>query len=520
MATVNRLPLSAVEALWPAAAPDAPAPSVARLPKLSTGRSITIAIDESNIRIVAFAGRRVVDWGTIDLGEGALELPVSFKRYTGRFARKITDLPFYAPLVRFIDKPGVQSRYVTPVIEASVATSIPFEPSEVDIAWRDLDEGRGPEVMVTATPKREIDAHVDLMNIIGITPSALYSKSAALAMAAGIPNAIVTHLGAISADLVLVRDDIPRSVHRVALPQRDDPEAFAAVLTQAVDELAGYDHERVNDSSVGEVPWIVLTGSVPDAGPLHRALQTALGGRLRLPSPQVWYPDGFPAAEYASNLGLAVADWSAHPRRWLRDDEALAPSIDLLPERHRSRVFPKTAVRMAIISAGAALLVSTALFGAGQARATTADLQTEITRLESQARLDAIQASRFNRDQTVVASINRQLEGLTALESSQQADVTDVITRLGLLTIDSPVRRVNAVSVDQVRGLLRVTANATSINQALAFTDAMRASGLYEQVDVKDVAVGATASGSQPGAGDLTVNIEATYPFAAGSEQP
>jgi hypothetical protein len=491
------------------------------MPKPFVSRSITVSADDTTIRAVAFEGRRVVDWTTIDLdGDGPLALPPTFRRYIGRAGRKISDLPFYAPLVRFMAKPEVQRRYLTPVIEAGTATTIPFEPSEVDIAWREIDEGRGPEIIVTATPRREIDAHVDLMNIIGISPSALYSKSAALAMAVGIPNAIVTHLSATSADLVLVRDDIPRSVHRVTLPQREEPEAFAAVLTQAIDELAGYEHERTNDPSKSEVPWIVLTGAVPGTGRLDRALHAALGGRLRTPSPQVWYPDDFPAAEYAANLGLAVADWSAHRSRWSRADLALAPSMDLLPERHRYQLIPRTALRMAAVSAGAALLVTTAIFGAGEARATTADLETEIVSLESRARIDAIQASRFNQQQLAAKSVIRQLDGLAALEASQQTETDDVITRLGSLTINSPVRRVNVVSLDQVRGVMRITANATSINQALAFTEAMRESGLYQQVDIKDVSVGATASTGQPGAGDLTVNIEAIYLFGTSSEQP
>lgn len=517
----RRLPTSTTEALWPADGPIGRSNTTAKFPTLPSGKSVTIAIDDSTIRAVAFDGRRVVDWASIDLnGDGALELPASFKRFSGRFARKVTDLPFYVPLVRLMEKPDIQRRYISPVITAGVATTIPFEPSEVDIAWRDLNAGRRPEVLVTATPRREIDAHVDLMNIIGIKPSAIYSKSAAMAMAVGIPNAVVTHLGAASADLVLVRDDIPRSVHRVALPHRDDPEAFAAVLTQAIDELAGHEYERANDPDMSEVPWIVLTGSVPGAGALDKALQAALGGRLRLPSPQVWYPDAFPAAEYAANLGLAVADWSARQGRWHHDRNQLAASINLLPERHRSRTIPKTALRMAAVSAVAALLVSTAIFGAGDARATAAGLQTEIVTLERQARLDAVQASRFNSEQITVVSINQQLDGLASVEKSKRAEVADVIARLASLTIDSPVRRVNTASVSQVRGVLQVTASATSIKQALAFADAMRVSGLYEQVDLLDVSVGGMAAGGQAGASGLTVNIEATYPFGLKSGQP
>lgn len=516
MATVNRqLPNSSTEALWPTYASPPPSRKTGRSPKLPTSKSITIALDDSTIRVVAFDGRRVVDWTSIDLnGDGALELPAAFNRYSSRFSRKITDLPFYMPLIRFMAKPDVQRRYLSPVIEAGAVTTIPFEQSEVDIAWRDLDSSQTPEVMITATPKREIDAHIDLMTLIGIKPSAVYSKPVAMGMAAGIPNAVVTHLGAGSADLVLVRDDVPRMVHRVALPSSDDPEAYAAVLTQAVDELAGYEYERANDPHMLEVPWIVLTGAVPGAGPLDKALQAALGGRLRKPSPRVWYPDSFPAAEYAANLGLAVADWGAHPRRWHREDEALVAGIDLLPERHRYRLIPKAVLRTAIVSASAALLVSTAFLGAGYAQATTVNLQTQIAELEREARLNAVQASRFNSEQTAVIGVTQQLDALESLEASGREAVVGDIARLAVLTTESPVRRVSVVSIDQVKGILRVTASATSVDQALAFAEAMRSSGLFEQVEVKDVLAGAASSSGAT----LTVNIHATYRFGVPPE--
>jgi hypothetical protein len=190
MTTVNRqLPNSSTEALWPTYVSPVPSRKTPRSPRLPTSKSITIALDDSTIRVVAFDGRRVVDWTSIDLnGDGALQLPAGFNQYSGRFSRKITDLPFYMPLIRFMAKPDVRRRYLSQVIEAGATTTIPFEQSEVDIAWRNLDNSQAPEVMITATPKREIDAHIDLMTLIGIKPSAVYSKPVAMAMAAGIPN--------------------------------------------------------------------------------------------------------------------------------------------------------------------------------------------------------------------------------------------------------------------------------------------------------------------------------------------
>ena len=493
-----------------------PARMSLRLPRMFRKRTLTVTSDDSALRVVAFEGRRIVAWASMDLdGGGPFDLPKAFKPFAGRFSHKIGELPFYSPLTRFMPRPDVRKRYLGPVIAAEAAATLPFETQELDIVWSEVQDGQGPAVMVSATPKREMDAQVDLMGIVGVRPTAAFAKSAALALAAGLPDVAVVNLTDSGADLVLVREEIPRTVHRVQLPQVDlAPDAYAGALAQSIDELNAFEWEE-NATDATDPPrtpgWVVLTGRVPTAGPVERALHQAFGDRLRRPSPRIAFPDGFPATEYAANVGLALADWAQGERRWHRSEGWSA--LDLLPERHRLRAIPRRVLHTVAAAAVIAAMVtgSTALSNA--ASGSVAELEGRLATLEREARVDRVQASRFNRELAQTLIVAAHLEELALLEASRREEAVDLIERLRLTTLDTLVRRVGVVSVDHGDGQLKLTANAPSVELALAFSDGLRASSLFNTVEVQRVAVGATVGpdGGANGATGVTFNVAATY---------
>jgi hypothetical protein len=341
----------------------------------------------------------------------------------------------------------------------------------------------------------------------------MYSKAAALALAAGIPNAVVAHLSHDSADLVLVRDDLAKTVHRVSIPGVSDPEGSASVLAQAIDELTAFEVESLEDTAAREVDAVVLTGAMTTQPEVANAVRSMLGKRVRSVSPRVWYPDKFPASQYAINIGLALADWNVRSSSWRRSQGSRVRPTDLLPERHRVRTVPKKVTQVAAVSTAVATIVVCTVYGAGQARQDVAALQASVASLERQARIDAAQASRLNREQTQVTSILGQITAIGQMMAERQATVDEAIARLAAMTIDSEVRRVDPIDISHTQGKVSITAGATSINQALAYADALRQSGLFTTISVKDISAGAGAPGQ--GAGPITimytVNIEATY---------
>ncbi|MEE8518021.1 MAG: hypothetical protein V3S98_02725, partial [Dehalococcoidia bacterium] len=114
-------------------APDAPT----TLPAPKVGRRVlTVSVDGQSIRVVAFSGRTASAWTTIDLnGPGPFELPEEFAKFLGRRSKQVSDLPFYAPLVRYFERPAVRKRYLEQVVESEISGLIPFGIDEVDLRW-------------------------------------------------------------------------------------------------------------------------------------------------------------------------------------------------------------------------------------------------------------------------------------------------------------------------------------------------------------------------------------------------
>lgn len=503
-----RLPSSVNDAVWPLSW-SAEKPDWLSLSS-NNGRLLTVSTDETSVRFVAFKGRRVVDWATVELnGSGSFTLPPSMAEYSGRLGRQLADLPFYTSLTRFLAKPEVGKRFIGPVVLAETAKVIPFDQSEVDTAWQEVQGNNGLEIMVTATPKREIDAQIDLMSVVGVRPAGMYSKSAALALAAGLPNAVVANLTATGADLILVRNDVARTVHQVGLPPREATDEYAAVLAQAIDELTTFELAGLGHSNATEIESIVLTGALPTGAALYRSVRSALGDRLRHVAQRVDHPNDFPADVYAANLGLALADWERLRPRWSKRPEVNSLVMDLLPERHRATIVPRKLTRMVALAAGLAIMSTLAIFASGQAQTTVEGLDREVRLLERQAQLAAIDAAKFNKLQLTIETVENQINALSNERAINHGQVASVIERLGHLTIDSPIRRVNVLTLDLGQGEAKITGTTTSVTQALEYAEALRNTGLFNEVVISSV----TSSGgpSATGAPLMSFNLSASY---------
>ena len=441
---------------------------------LGVKKTLTLAVDGSTVRAVAFDAKRVAAWASIELdGPGPFTLPEQFNAYLGRSARQVGDLPFYAALTRFMDKPAVRKRYLGQVIAAESAGALPFDQSEVDFVWREFRDGRGPEVMISATPRWEVDAHLELLGTVGVRPAALYAKSAALALAVGLPNIVIAHLDGSTAEMVLVRDGVPRDVHRVELsPTALPPDEYADALEQAIDELTTFDHDNHGADGSGPsserapIEGVVLTGLLPASDQISRALRQALGARLRHASAPILYPDDFPASEYATNVGLAVADWGRYEPPWRKADPGRL-AIDLLPQRHRIGTIPWKALRYAAFGLLLAAMAVGATGLSRNAEANVASLEQQVASLEIQARVGRNQAAQLNRESALAQAVGQQTEALIAQEQSRRTDTSVTLERLRLMSVDSPLRRVRVSAIDLGGGQIKLSGNAPSFEMAL-----------------------------------------------------
>ena len=516
-------------------------------------RILTLTVENGITRAVVFEGPEVVAWGIADPADlngssdeddsSAQDAPDDDGEQVGMLlsglraqrSRFVTELPLYVPLVRHLRLPEIRKRYLDAVVATEVSGSIPFEQDEVDIKWNLMPDTKDNEVMAIAVQKQVIDAHVDRLKQAGMGPAATFSQAAALAAAAGVPDAMVIHLGSKQPAIVLVRDGVPRAVHQVFAPEGfQNAQEQAEALGRAVEQMEGF-NQTLATPSEGQALPLVLTGQSMDDGQLEGELRQVLQREVLPLSPPVVCPEGFPIGEYATNIGLTLL--GAQKARGLRkaETEGVAASPNLLSPRHLPRPIPYVAI---------AMFLGLALMGAGafnltpevDAAVSDAERKTELL-VGAERQVKKVRATR-----NVEARLQneaRQARALTLEMKERLTRLEDKMDTLGAwfsmvetITKETPRgSRPPDVRVSDLKPIdneFKLSGTAKSLEDAIQFADNIRDSGLFVNVSLRqvDTVGGATlpdptglesilggappAAQTGPETGQLSFTIEAT----------
>ena len=516
------------------------------------GRIFTLTVEDGITRAVVFEGREVVAWGIGEPADGngssgdpagqrtdddvAEDVSTLLTDLRAQPSRLVTELPLYIPLFRHLKLPEIRRRYLGEVVTTEVGGTIPFEQDEVDIKW-DLVKGSvDQEVMAIAVQKQVIDEHVRRLKDAGMGPAATFSQAAALGAAAGVPDAMVIHLGSAQPAIVLVRDGVPRAVHQVFAPEGfESPQDQAEALARAVEQMEGFNQTLATQDEGQGLP-LVLTGRVVGDGQLVDELRQNLQREVLPLSPPVICPEGFPVGEYATNVGLALL--GGRKGRGLRKaaPEDVPASPSLLSERHLPAPIPFVAIAvflvLAILAAAAFNLTPRVNASVDEAAKNTEELERSNRQVKT-ARATKNVATRLQRDA-------REARALTLEMKSRLAELGIEIENLGrwfgmIETITEVVpngSRPPDVKVSDLKPLgneFELSGKAPRLEDALEYADNIRDSGLFvnvslRQVDAVGVALpqsptsiesilgGGTSSGQGPElpGGELSFKIEAT----------
>lgn len=250
-----------------------------------------------------------------------------------------------------------------------------------------------------------------------------------MAFAVGVPDAIVVHLEAAQAAVVLVRDCMPRVVHQLEFYEGiTTPEDHAEAVASAVDRVAGY-YQTVEPEEGGQTLPVVLTGLLATESRLAEVLPQVLLGPVLPFEPSLDCPADFPSREYAANLGLFLGDKSR--RKAWRDS---GPVLNLLPERYRPRPFPVLAVAVFI---GLFLLLALGfkIWGPIAGAVEDADLRNGEKEVkpagEKDLRLGTVSLDSTARD---VAEAETQIQVLETQILALRGSMADLMIRLETLT--------------------------------------------------------------------------------------
>ena len=464
-------------------------------------RTLTLSVEDGGVRLVIFRGKQVVAWdhGRWDspsgesesevppMVQGAARLRDLLAELKIRRGRLVTDLPLYAPLVRQLQLPKVSGRYLEPMVVSEVVDEIPFAREEVDIAWRSDKHREGQNIFAVAVPREKVDSQVRFAKDAGLLPKAAYSKASALALATGLSDVILVHQEPGETGLVLVAGGSPQVVHQLDLQQiEEDPSKWADVLSTAVDQVAGY-YQSLNSEADGAALPVVMTGQASRNTALTDALTRTLTRPVLPFSPDLAYPSEFPAIEYASNLGLYLADQSKG-RSSRKGVTTMGPSLNLLPQRHLPQgLLPIRAFFTFVIL----VLLTVPIFSAtGQVEAVVkeasrleedlAGKEKEVLRHRKAVDLDRITNEKLEEATKQTAQLSLRLEQL-----AEEMQMT--ISRFETITDLAVPRDVQLGSLAPEKGGFGLDGSANSHDAILQYAANLRDSALFSNATIQQV---------------------------------
>ncbi|MCI0440164.1 MAG: PilN domain-containing protein, partial [Chloroflexi bacterium] len=385
-------------------------------------------------------------------------------------------------------------RFLQDVIVSELEDTLPFTKGEVDIKWQTRQGERGAEVLAIAAQSRLIDDHARILKSAQIQPLASYTRAVSLAYASGIPNAIVVHLTDEEAGIVLVRDSVPRVVHRLELTDgfdklttghNGDRHDEARAIAKAVEHVDDYYHSiELRDAQASFA--VVLTGDQLDTdSSLITAFEEVSSHQVRPFKPPVVYPQNLPACEYAANIGLAIADRS-RARFGGRLVKAKGPSVNMLSRRHLPKPLPvmQASIVAMLILFGAAAFNFTTQVDSKTLEAAT--LTNQLDSLERQARQQRLSTGRISSLQGRIESADTLNAGLNTHLNALRVELDYSISRMEAITRDGLPQGVTLSNL-LIQGTdITLSGSGPSYESVTQYTSNLRAFGprLFTSVNI------------------------------------
>ena len=514
-----------------------------RLPRLSFSsmyRTITLSVEKDVIRVAVFKGKNITSWGTAPLSWALGELeaanhpePEKEKpplhgllqemgiRTGGRLwglldqaglrrGRVVMDFNLYTTLMRQLQVPKVTGRYLEPMIVSEVLDAIPFDKKEVDISWRLVKGQDEQSVFAVTLPKDRVDSQVRLVRDSGLFPAAAYSKANVLALAAGIPDAIIVHLEQTQTAIVLVSNGAPQVVHQLDFAESSSsPEEQGEAIARAVDQVAGYHQSFDPRVSNTQLPVILTGENSAESNPVVQNLRQSLDWEVRAFAPPIECPEEFPIEQYATNVGLLLAD-RIQPQERDDDWDQKAPALDLLPKRHRPIPLPtfQAAVFFTLFLLAAHPFNLTEWIQAKELQ--TQVVSRELRDLQQQEKKHDIVLIDHQQSQSGYESARDQTVELQALMADLRGSVDTLLTRLDIITRQAKPDNVSLIAVAPSGENLTVMGGARSYAQALRYAANLRAYDVFE--DARTVQIQGEGGQEAGEANIVSFQIKITLP--------
>ena len=389
--------------------------------------TVSVSIEGKTAKALVTRSGRVVRWGSVPLDpdhiqDGIVLDPVQVGREIAQLLqslkvkpkRVVTSVSGLYSLPRIVSFPQMPPSLMNDAVSQEFRRAAPVDLEELYLSWQVISATPEEQrVYLVGVPKQGVDVQVQTLQQIGVEPSIMQLKPLALAQASGCKDALIVNVQQDELDIVLVADGVPvltRSdvLQRGVSTVESSMERVTQELVRTVEFFESNSSGRTLDSNMP----LFITGDGEVVPILQQLIERDLGYPVSSLEPPLKYPSDFPVSEYATNIGLALRDYSARGISWGQATRVIPVNINILPEKYRK---PKEMNKKVLWAAGAmaGLGLLFMLYQANEGASNeTADLEAKLSAANQQVEERAQLSQRLGEIQEAIVQAEVVREAL------------------------------------------------------------------------------------------------------------
>jgi type IV pilus assembly protein PilM len=444
---------------------------------------ITLDIEDTSIRIMTVAGKRVQTAASLPLEpglvrDGVIIDPVTVGQRIGELMaaqgisekRAVVSISGIHSIYRVVNIPKLQQKLMNEAAQREMERLMPVPLNELYTSWQGIDTSDiETAICLIGLPRNTVDAMLDTLRQAGLQAEAMEVRPLALARVVDERDALIVNAKPTGFDIVVMVAGIPELLRSLPFPaDAASPEEKVDEVKEELERTIAFYNSNHKGSEINNRIAVFVSGE----------LSETLAGTLEYrgkPLPQLLLDtDSLNTSEYAANIGLAL-------RQTRVEFSPSRVNLNVIPELYQPKAFP--IVQMASWSFIVLAIILLGFYGIStiQNYRETLSLQTQVNDIQALVKIRqgsdaAIKQLQTQIDATKKASavFQKPLDAAKAQRAKVNNDISKVTSLLPGI--------INVTSISYGTAGISITGTAPDDTTVVDYVRALRNSNQFSQV--------------------------------------
>lgn len=286
---------------------------------------LTLSIDSMSLKLLASRGEQVSAWSITPINPrflkggfvadlqglaSVIRTAVSKQEFSRRH-RVLASIPAFHSVCRTLELPNLPEVRPDVAIPQQARRDFGYSAENSILRWKPLASvGGRPRFFIVSVPREPVITLIETLKLAGLHPDSIETTTFSLSRAVNQSQVVIVVVEPNSLDSIILKEGIPLATRSTFLGERpQDSESLTTLATGALDNIVSFYNESYPDNPVSlDIPVYLFGSAVVAASNIVSAVETALGRAVSEFEPPVLYPQDFPKAELAVNIGLMLKE--------------------------------------------------------------------------------------------------------------------------------------------------------------------------------------------------------------------